>query len=628
MSSKLSSEMPVGDFVNLMNETYADLHQKFEDNFWSTKMALKGNSVDELTRTKNEYNDFISDKKIFEMVKHHLKNPSLSEDQKKCLVVMEQTYKCYLQQTEEANELRKEITAMEGKLQEERDAMKLGYTDPKTGEFKPASSILLSTTLRTNDDEATRKACYEGIKTIPKFVAEPFCKIIKARNKMAKANGYGDFYEYKIQTTEGMDKKRLFEILDDLESKTRPTLEKALKTIVEEKGEAALKPWNRSYMLAGDVIQQMDPYFPFETAVSAWARSFAAMNICYNKSVMNLDLCDRKNKYSNGFCHWPVAPYIKPDGTAVACVTNFTSLAEPGAIGSGQEAIETLMHEGGHAAHFANVAQPSPFHSQERAPMSVAYAETQSMFLDSLCDDSDWLAKYAISNKGEPIPWELIEKKIKQIHPYKVMGVRGMLCVPYYEKALYELPDEEVTAENIQRISDEIDMKMMGVEVSRPVLCVPHILADESSCYYQGYILAEMALTQTRCHFLKKYGSLTDNDKIGNDLKEGFWTAGNSVPFLDLVERMTGAPLTADALVGSIGEDVNDRLKREKALYETGIKEGPKYTDKDDFMSILDMTIRLVHGDLVVSSTEKSTFGECCTQYKEWIAKEFTTKSE
>lgn len=50
---------------------------------------------------------------------------------------------------------------------------------------------------------------------------------------------------------------------------------------------------------------------------------------------------------------------------------------------------------GGHAAHFANIDQGSPLFSQERAPTSVAYAETQSMFLDALVGDADWLAKYA-----------------------------------------------------------------------------------------------------------------------------------------------------------------------------------------------------------------------------------------
>lgn len=52
---------------------------------------------------------------------------------------------------------------------------------------------------------------------------------------------------------------------------------------------------------------------------------------------------------------------------------------------------------GGHAAHFANIDQPSPLFSQERAPMSVAYAENQSMFLDAYVDDAAWAGRYARS---------------------------------------------------------------------------------------------------------------------------------------------------------------------------------------------------------------------------------------
>ena len=61
-----------------------------------------------------------------------------------------------------------------------------------------------------------------------------------------------------------------------------------------------------------------------------------------------------------------------------------SSLADPAAIGSGLTALTTLMHEAGHAAHFANIVQGSPVFAQERAPFSVSLAETQSMFLDSL----------------------------------------------------------------------------------------------------------------------------------------------------------------------------------------------------------------------------------------------------
>ena len=214
------------------------------------------------------------------------------------------------------------------------------------------------------------------------------------------------------------------------------------------------------------------------------------MKIGYCGATMTLDLLDRPKKYSNGFCHWPIPAWIKPDGTFQPSKTNFTSLADPSAIGSGLTALNTLMHEAGHAAHFANIKQPSPLFSQERSPTSVAYAENQSMFLDSLVDDSSWRAKYAKNLNGESIPFDIIEENIRSTHPYKVFSLRAMLCVSYFEKALYELPDEELTSKRIQELADEIEIQIQGGLSARPLLSVPHLVSDEASCYYQGYTVS------------------------------------------------------------------------------------------------------------------------------------------
>ena len=48
----------------------------------------------------------------------------------------------------------------------------------------------------------------------------------------------------------------------------------------------------------------------------------------------------------------------------------------------------------------------------------------------------------------------------------------------------------------------EIDIQ--GGPSGRPLMSVPHILSDESSCYYHGYVLAEMSVWQTRDYFLAK----------------------------------------------------------------------------------------------------------------------------
>ena len=102
--------------------------------------------------------------------------------------------------------------------------------------------------------------------------------------------------------------------------------------------------------------------------------------------------------------------------------------------------------------------------------------------------DADWMAKYAISREGKAIPWDLVADQIKATHPYKVFALRGMLAVPYFEKALYEMNEEDVTAESIKALADKIENEIQGGLSPRPLLSVPHILSDEASCYYHGYV--------------------------------------------------------------------------------------------------------------------------------------------
>ena len=363
---------------------------------------------------------------------------------------------------------------------------------------------------------------------------------------------------------------------------------------------------------------------------------------------MDLDLLDRKGKYSNGFCHWPQPAWVKPDGTWQPSTAHFTSLADPSAVGSGYTGLTTLMHEAGHAAHFANIQMPSPLFAQERSPTSVAYAENQSMFLDSLVGDADWMAKYAISREGEAIPWDLVADQIKATHPYKVFALRGMLAVPYFEKALYEMPEEDVTAESIKALADKVEVDIQGGLSARPLLSVPHILSDEASCYYHGYVsayrvicplmlnyphgtithqpqtvqvLADMSVHQTRDFFLKRDGYLTDNPNIGPTLTEAYWRVGNSQPFLSLVENLTGAPLTGQAWVSDLKKSVDDVLKEEKAKYDS---KRAQCAEGSDTEIDLDMRIRIVDGDTVLADISKEgSFLATCRVFEEYVQNRF-----
>merc|ERR1719389_690114 len=98
-----------------------------------------------------------------------------------------------------------------------------------------------------------------------------------------------------------------------------------------------------------------------------------------------------------------------------------------------------------------------------------------------------------------------------------------MLAVPYFEKALYELPDAEVTPSRIAQLADEVETRIQGGLAARPLLSVPHILSDEASCYYHGYVLAEMSVHQTRKHFLDVHSRIVDNPIVGPTLRDKYW---------------------------------------------------------------------------------------------------------
>ena len=142
-----------------------------------------------------------------------------------------------------------------------------------------------------------------------------------------------------------------------------------------------------------------------------------------------------------------------------------------------------------------------------------------------------------------------------------------MLAVPYFEKALYELDEAELTAGSVLKLADAIEEQIQGGFGARPLLSVPHLLSDEASCYYHGYVLAEMAVHQTRQYFMAKDGYIVDNPAVGPTLRDAYWRPGNSQPFLGLVKALTGKPLSGEPWVATLKQDVEALLVEEKAAY-------------------------------------------------------------
>ena len=160
-------------------------------------MALSGPqySTDELTRTKGEMEDFLADEAKLSKTRELLKVVPEDSVEAKTLKMLERTFGCYIMESEEAKTLRAEATGIEGKLEAARNTLTLGATID--GKFEEMSSVGLRNKVRVDPDEATRKACYEGLSKIGDFVTENgFVELVKVRNRMAKKLNYIDFYDY------------------------------------------------------------------------------------------------------------------------------------------------------------------------------------------------------------------------------------------------------------------------------------------------------------------------------------------------------------------------------------------------------------------------------------------------
>lgn len=597
-------------YFDSLNNDYLAIHRKKEDLFWSTYMATSNKSK-EFALAEKQFTDFISDANRISEIKNHINQmPDDDSEQnkatKKGLKGWLALFESNALESESAQKLKTELINIEAELFEKKKNHVVTYADEQ-GKIIEASFPILVANLTANNNENVRLSSHQAFLKLEQWVLNNgFIELVKLRNKFARSLGYDNFFDYTVVKTEHMTSEELFVILDDFETLTRETNLASIKALKKDKGEDAIQAHNFYFSFAGDATRALDPYMPFSGSLRSWVESFGRLNIDYAGAELTLDLLDRKGKYQNGFCHGPIPSYFD-NGQWVSAKVNFTSNALPSQVGSGSRGIKTLFHEGGHAAHFSNVTQNSPCFSQEFTPTSMAYCETQSMFCDSLLSDADWLKTYAKDKNGKDVPDEIIKSLIETKQPFFAYGERGLLVVPYFEHALYQMSDEELTPYNITELARKTEKNILGLACSpRPLLVVPHLLSDLSACSYQGYLLANMAVYQTRAFFTKKFGYLCDNPKIGPLLTKYYWNPGNSISHEDTIRSLTGEGFNAKYLADSCNLSVDKAWNIEKDKIEklAQRKQAP--------VADLNAKIQVIDGLKVLANNNKSIDDMCC----------------
>jgi len=611
------------EYVDSLNREYERVHTAKEDAFWAAYMGLE-DDADAARQTLGEreaaYGKLLQDPERLASARAACARAEAEDAPETVRVALRgwvNTFESHVVDSAEGRQLVLEITELETRLAGARAKMMLGYDKPGVG-FTEASSVELGVLVGTHRDEATRRAAWQGLRSIERVVlGGGFLELVRKRNQLGRILGADDYYDWRTRRVERMTKLEIFALLDELEQRTREPARIAREMLRRQKGPDAARPHNVGFHVAGDVTAKQDAYFPFAASLARWGKSFAALGVSYRGAELVLDLVDRKGKYENGFMHGPVVAW-RDGGVFRPARIHFTANAIPGLCGSGERATQTLFHEGGHAAHFANVDMPAPCFGQEFAPTSVAFSETQSMFLDRILGDADWQTRYAKTAEGMLMPAELIQEAIAATHPHATTSLRTMLSVCYAERAIYEIPDEELTADRVLAVVRDVERRMAFEDEGsrRPTLSVPHLLSAESSAYYHGYVLALMAVHQTRKHFLDRDGYLVDNARVGPDLKKSYWQVGNSKSFPEFIRNLTGHEVTAVALADDANASVEQKAKEASEVIAR-LNEIPSFDGDIE----LDATIRVMHGREQVASNETGGFENLSRTFADWARK-------
>ncbi|CFR05524.1 putative peptidase [Yersinia frederiksenii] len=601
------------NYLNALNKDYLAVHQAKEDLFWQNYMGLGGVDIaQQFSAAETAYKRFIAQshrlKELRDLITSLESQPAGTE--RDVLVHGLQGwyrfFDCNAIEDPNTQALLDEIIDAESDLYQRRKTFTLTHLNT-AGERVAASLGELLTNQGTNENAECRHSSHLALRELEQWLLHNgLPELINLRNRFARQMGYRNYFDYKVNKTERMTPEQLFTILDRFEEQTRDANQRSLQQLAAEKGPETLEPWNIRYASSGDVTRQLDPYFPFSESLDRWINSFKRLHIGFRGAQMNLDLLVRPGKYENGFMHGPIPPFVD-QGKWIPARINFTSLAKPDQVGSGASGLNTLFHEGGHAAHFANIVQNAPCFSQEFPPTSMAYAETQSMFCDSLLDDADWLKRYAKNSADEPVPDALIQESIQARQPMRAFNERHILLVPYFEWQLYQWDDAQRTPQAMTQLARDIELKILGVSGSpRPTLAIPHLLSMESACSYQGYLLALMAVEQTRAFFLKRDGYLTDNPAIGPSLAQHYWRPGNSVSHDETLRSLTGEGFNPDYLAKVCNQTVEEAwLVAQNTIEQAATRPQPA-ADFD-----LNVTLRIVDGDKLLADNQQGDEAMC-----------------
>lgn len=390
---------------------------------------------------------------------------------------------------------------------------------------KPVSKSDVIKILETEKEESIRKKAYETNVKAGDVIANDLVELVKMRNEYAKTKGYDNYFDYMIEDTYEISPENLDKLLTgvydkikdkslEFERERQEVLAKTFGVKVEN-----LEDYHYRYLPSDSPEKAVNDYIQNpEQVVEIAKQVYKNMGYEVDSMGITLDLFPRKNKNTHGF-----AFCIEP-GKDARILANLTNNAN---------SLDTILHELGHCVYDIGIDTRLPF--IEQGPSSSAMTEAVAMMMGDLPKSEKILSGIVPEDKLTPFMSELKKDDAK--------FVSRSLQIIGFEREMYKNPDQDLKS-LWKQMKQKYLFRGENTYVDNEWATIPHYLSHPG--YYQNYFRAALYKAQLYNTMKEKLGDISENTETSKFLDSELFKYGASIEDDELIEKITGKPLSED----------------------------------------------------------------------------------
>ena len=389
-----------------------------------------------------------------------------------------------------------------------------------------------------------RQAIWEGLKQVGEQVAPKLIELAKVRNKAATMLGYANYWDMQIRLQEH-DPAQILSIFGELEQMTNEPF-KAMKAEMDQELAKKFKikpeemmPWHydNPFFQAAPPSAKIDISDFYkdkkkEDIIAIAEKFYSDIGLPCDDIVARSDLYERPGKSQHAFC-------ITIDrGDDIRTLLNIKPDADW---------METALHENGHAIYYKGIDKGLTYNLRESAHTFTT--EAIAMLFGALAQNPSWMIAYAGADekKVKKVEGAILEQRRRE----QLIFARWTLVMLYFEKALYEAPDQDLNKLWWDMVERFQMLKRPANRNKADWASKPHF--SVAPVYYHNYMLGELFASQVRASLAKIAGftgptsqlSFNGRKDFGTFLNEKVFKPGMSEKWPAFVEHAVGEPLTA-----------------------------------------------------------------------------------